>query len=233
MDRGSRVSSVTRAGNVTRASSVTWGWQRHLGLAAPPRLAVPLLSAEGPAALSPMGAVPGTHSPAAPPQPAALQRPTAVPRGRVTTGPVTLTPTTHPVGAPGFHSTSGLGVHSPPSSWGAPRAGLPVCVPTVLSASLAWPRLEAPGWLLPADKWAAPWAAPATPARCHGARHYLGRWIGASSGPTGGQRSRGRPRWQLTLRCPRAPRSYQSCMPPAIDCDTIYSIFNRGKIGGR
>lgn len=58
-----------------------WGWQRHQGRQchqgwqrAPPQPAAPLLSAEGPATLSPAGAVPGTRSPAAPPQPAAVPR---------------------------------------------------------------------------------------------------------------------------------------------------------------
>lgn len=35
------------------------------------------------------------------------------------------------------------------------------------------------------------------------------------------------------LNCPHAPWSYQAHIPPAMDCDTIYSIFNRGKTGRR
>lgn len=31
------------------------------------------------------------------------------------------------------------------------------------------------------------------------------------------------------LNCPYAPWGHQPHIPPAIDCDTIYSIFNRGK----
>lgn len=35
------------------------------------------------------------------------------------------------------------------------------------------------------------------------------------------------------LNYPHAPWSYQAHIPPAMDCDTIYSIFNRGKTGRR
>lgn len=109
MDHGNGARSITRAGSVTRTSTVTRGWQRHQNWQrAPPQPAVPLLSAEGPATLSPWG---------------------AVPRGSVTAGPVIPTPITYSAGAPGFRSTVGWLCTVLPPSRGAPRARLPTCVP--------------------------------------------------------------------------------------------------------